>query len=55
MIERENACCPFLSFSLAESNAGYDIRLTVLDGSGLEDGILRESIDAFFPGATVIP
>ncbi len=52
MIERENACCPFLSFTVTERNAGYDVRLNVLTSSGLEDDILRESVNAFFPSAT---
>ena len=54
MIERENACCPFLSFIVTESSAGYDVQLTVLDGAGLEDDILRESVDTLFPGSTSI-
>lgn len=54
MIERENACCPFLSFIVTESDTGYDIRLAVLDGSGLEASILRETVATLFPGATSI-
>jgi hypothetical protein len=55
MIERENACCPFLSFAVIESTTGYDVRLTVLDDSGLEDSILREMVDTLFPGALQLP
>lgn len=54
MIEHESACCPFLAFETAESNLGYDVQLRVLDASGLEHDILRESVEAFFPSATVI-
>lgn len=50
MIERENACCPFLSFEFTESTTGYQVQLTVLDGSGLDSSILRESIATLFPG-----
>ena len=54
IIERESACCPFLTFDTTESDEGYVVRLSVLDGSGLERSILRESVTAFFPEATLI-
>jgi len=53
MIARENACCPFLTFDVTQTAGGYAVRLGVLDGAGLEHGILRESVAAFFPSATV--
>jgi hypothetical protein len=52
MIERESDCCSFLSFSVTESSNGYNVRLTIVDGAGLEDSILRESVATFFPAAT---
>lgn len=55
MIARESACCPFLNFDVEETATGFDVQLRVLDTSGLERGILHESLNAFFPAATVIP
>lgn len=54
MIARESACCPFLAFGVEETPTGFDVRLSVLDASGLERGILAESVNAFFPAATVV-
>lgn len=54
MIARERACCPFLAFDVAESSEGFRVNLRVLDGPELAQGILHESVAAFFPGATVL-
>lgn len=54
MVTRESACCPFMAFDIAESARGFDVRLSVLDASGLERGILRESVATFFPSATIV-
>jgi len=53
MIERENACCPFLTFDITETDEGYDIRLRVLDAAGLERDILSELVAALFPTAAL--
>jgi len=53
MIERESACCPFLAFNVEDTANGFDVRLGILDAPGLERGILRESVEALFSGATV--
>jgi hypothetical protein len=54
MIEREGACCPFLTFDLAETPDGFRAALGVVGGAGLEDGLLREVVDTLFPGASSI-
>lgn len=54
MIERESGCCSFLAFALAETAHGYDVRLSVLEGSELAHGILSESVAILFPAATLL-
>jgi hypothetical protein len=55
MIARESACCSFLAFDCVESDVGYNVRLRVIDASGLANDILRESVATFFPTAVVLP
>ena len=54
MIDRESACCPFLVFDTTEHTDGLDVQLSIRDDSGLEPGILRESIETFFPTARIV-
>jgi hypothetical protein len=49
MIERENACCSFLVFDVAETAGGFDVRLGIVDGAGMERDILTEAAGILFP------
>ncbi len=53
MVERERACCPFLTFEIEETAGGFAVRLGVISASGLETGIVQESVATFFPAATM--
>jgi hypothetical protein len=52
LVERESACCSFLTFEIDETADGFDICIRTDDADQLGHGILSESVAIFFPTAS---
>jgi|GEM_PF-6665912 len=53
MVERESACCAFLTIGVTSTQTGFDVELGLSEPIDLATGLLNESVMTLFPAARI--